>query len=157
MYGEGTSGCSHFSPDFDPCVESESLSILGRLYNWHAVDDERGLCPVGWHVPGNEEWNNLAELFGGASMAGIQLKSVTGWDADGHGDNSSGFDGLPGGGRHYSSPDFAGAGVNGTWWSTSEANGSITWYRLFSDSDSFSAGTYDYGHGTGFSIRCIKD
>ena len=50
VYGEGESDCLSFSPDGDACDEAWSLNEYGRLYNWYAVDDARGLCPSGWHV-----------------------------------------------------------------------------------------------------------
>ena len=44
----------------------------GQLYNWYAVDDERGLCPSGWHVPSDEDWQDL-EVFLGMSRADVSL------------------------------------------------------------------------------------
>jgi len=65
----------------------------GRLYNWHAVNDSRGLAPIGWHIPSEEEWIKLRDYYG--SDAGIYLKHVE----FGGGTNESGFSALPGGAR----------------------------------------------------------
>ena len=83
-------------------VYNEDASLLefyGRLYNWYAVDDARGLCPSGWHVPTDGEWTVLTDHLGGESVAGGQMKTTYGWVA-GNGTNSSGFSGLPGGYRN---------------------------------------------------------
>ena len=63
VYGEDA-GCSDSSPDGDACDEEWSLSEYGRLYNWYAVDDARGLCPSGWHVPTDGEWMTMEMAAG---------------------------------------------------------------------------------------------
>lgn len=68
---------------------------LGKLYNWHAVNDPRGLAPNGWHVPTKEEWDKLTGYYG--SDAALYLKSMD----FGHGNNESGFNALAGGQREY--------------------------------------------------------
>lgn len=57
-------GCFNYSPDGDACDPDWSLNEYGRLYNWYAVDDERGLCPSGWHVPTDGEWMTLEMELG---------------------------------------------------------------------------------------------
>jgi uncharacterized protein (TIGR02145 family) len=80
----------------------------GRLYNWYAVSDPRGLCPEGWHVPSLEEWSQLTEFLGGVEKAGAKLKSKSGRyaitlddDKESNGTNSSGFNALSGGARTF--------------------------------------------------------
>ena len=79
--------------------ECANLIDYGRLYNWHAVEDSRGLCPNAWHVPIAEEFEICANNTGGLNTAGMAMKSsvdnVPPWD----GSNSSGFSSLPGGYR----------------------------------------------------------
>jgi len=90
----------------------------GKLYNWYAVNDSRGLAPEGWHVPSDAEWTILTDYLG--SDAGTKMKSKTGWNENGNGTNSSGFSGLPGGGRNDGGA-VNGIGHVGYWWSSSEA------------------------------------
>ena len=71
----------------------------GKLYNWYAVHDPRGLAPAGWHVPSDTEWTQLTDYLGGEATAGTKMKSVSLWENNGNGDNSSRIAGLPGGGR----------------------------------------------------------
>ena len=154
VYGEGNGECDTFSPGGDSCDESWALGEYGRLYNWHSVADERGLCPGGWSVPANESWTMLVEGLGGESQAGHHMKSQTGWFENGHGTNSSGFDGLPGGDRSAQG-EFEHAGQNGAWWSAS-SNGPNAWL-FFLGFDTESIESDDGSPKNGFSVRCIKD
>ena len=52
----------------------------GKLYNWYAVNDYRGLAPKGYHIPSDEEWSVLTRFLGGVYIAGDKMKSTTGWD-----------------------------------------------------------------------------
>ena len=154
VYGEGA-GCNNsFSPDIDACDPAQSLSEYGRLYNWYAVDDARGLCPSGWHVPTDGEWTVMTDFLGGESVAGGQIKTDYGWYSGGNGTNSSGFSGLPGGYR-YLNGDFNLAGAYGLWWSSSP-NGSYAWDRyLLNYSESVARD--DFNLRGGFSVRCVQD
>ncbi len=68
----------------------------GKLYNWYAVNDSRGLAPVGYHIPSDAEWTQLTDYLGGRDVAGGKMKSTTGWKAPNKdASNSSGFSGLP--------------------------------------------------------------
>ena len=69
---------------------------LGLLYTWEAA---KKACPKGWHLATDSEWSMLVSQFGGADKAGEALKSKKGWNEDGNGTNSSGFNALPGGQR----------------------------------------------------------
>ena len=85
--------------------EQSNLEIYGNLYNWYAIDDERGVCPDGWHVPSDEEWTILMDYLGGALIAGLKMKDVLNWD----GTNESGFTALPSGMIHpnnYGSSEY---------------------------------------------------
>ncbi len=132
--------------------------LLGKSYNWYAVNDVRGLCPTGWHVPSKEEWENLVSHLGGDLVAGGKLKSVTGWDLPNEGaTNESGFTALPDGGRN-----LIGQMSNSTssvyWWSSSL--GSRTnkpWFLSLSSYNGFVYTNYAFGKGDGFSVRCLRD
>jgi uncharacterized protein (TIGR02145 family) len=128
----------------------------GKLYNWYAVNDARGLAPKGYHVPYNHEWKILVDFLGGVYNAGKKMKSIDGWKNGGNGDNSSGFNGLPGGLCYNYDGNFEFIGGVGYWWSSSEANPGLAWRRSLDYIDS-SVGSYDEDQGIGFSVRCLKN
>ena len=126
-------------------------SIHGKLYNWYAVNDPRGLAPNGYYIPSDAEWKILTDYLGGESAAGSKMKGNIGWN----GNNSSGFAGLPGGFRKFDGP-FNSIGANGYWWSSSEFDANLAWYRgLSSNNDNVS--NYNDYKLYGFSVRCLKD
>jgi uncharacterized protein (TIGR02145 family) len=134
-------------------------ATYGKLYNWYAVNDPRGLAPDGWHIPSEFEWMELFNYLGGESIAGGKMKS-TGtqyWlSPNTNGTNQSGFSGLPGGYRtNYAS--FENLGNLGYWWSSTEYQPDS--YSLASTLTFDIGGTYLYFHqkSFGFSVRCIKD
>jgi uncharacterized protein (TIGR02145 family) len=126
----------------------------GKLYNWFAVNDSRGLAPEGWHIPNNKEWTRLMNRFGGESDAGIKLKSTYGWIGNGNGDNESGFTGLPAGYRLDGT--LHDVGYIGTWWSSSENDSTSAGARLLTCHNGF-ATTYHCDKEDGNSVRCLKD
>ncbi len=139
-------------------MDSAALQPLyGLLYNWHAVNDARQICPLGWHVPTDAEWMALMDGLGGIGIAGGQLKAVSGeWDAPNTGaTNSSGWTGLPGGFKLDNA--FEGnLGSTGDWWTSSEFSSVNGWsYRLFAAFAAGQRGTN--GKNTGFSVRCMQD
>ena len=149
-----TSTCNTYTPDGDACDETWSLNEYGRLYNWYAVDDARGLCPSGWHVPTDGEWTVMTDELGGQSIAGGQMKTTYGWYEGGNGTNSSGFSGLPGGYRY--SGGFYYNGLYGDWWSASES-GSYSWNReLYYNYVDVYRSNYHFRY-FGFSARCVRD
>ena len=165
VFGEGNSSCEAYSPDGAPCDESWSLNEYGRLYNWYAVDDTRGLCPSGWHVPTDGEWMTMEMALGMSESEandtgwrgtdqGTQMKTDYGWSGGGNGTNSSGFSGLPGGYRSYGG-SFSYAGGRGYWWSSSPV-GANAWdrylYLYYED-----VGRNFVSLQIGFSVRCIRD
>jgi uncharacterized protein (TIGR02145 family) len=164
VYGEDT-GCGDWSPDGDACDPAWSLNEYGRLYNWYAVGDERGLCPTGWHVPTDGEWMTLEMELGMSESdansdgwrgtdQGTQMKTTYGWYGGGNGTNSSGFSGLPGGYRG-SNGYFYMAGSYGYWWSSSTSGSAAPCRGLVYDHPDVSRGNYNLRGG--FSVRCLKD
>jgi uncharacterized protein (TIGR02145 family) len=146
--------------------DSANGAVYGRLYNWYAVNDPRGLAPSGWHVPSDDEWNNLiicldpnADLScincTQSEIAGGKMKDTgtTLWLSNVGATNSSGFNGKPGGYRYWlDNCVFGSIGGYGGWWCTND-------YTI-------SRGLYGYNgrisreyqsKAGGFSIRCIKD
>ncbi len=129
----------------------------GKLYNWYAVNDARGLAPNGFHIPTDAEWTILTNYLGGELQAGSKMKSTTGWNNNGNGTNTSGFAGLPGGFRNDGG-EFLNIGVNGCWWSSSEnlTSSSWCWYRvLFYYNGNINR--YSNLKPYGLSVRCLKD
>jgi uncharacterized protein (TIGR02145 family) len=158
VYGEGSSGCQNYSPDIDACDEAQSLAAYGRLYNWYAVDDARGLCPAGWHVPTDGEWTELEDYItseGFAGTEGTALKSTTGWSSNGNGTDNFGFSALPGGLRFSLNGYFDNAGYDGDWWSSSPFGGNA-WLRNLNYFDP-DINRYYYEPRYGFSVRCLRD
>ena len=132
----------------------DSAAIYGRLYNWHAVDSAAGLCPSGWHVPTNEEWQTL-DVTLGASDSGAQMKASASDSSAWNGTNSSGWSGLPGGFRAYYGA-FMKGGTDGTWW-TSNPTGDLTaTARELLDNSSLLT-SLDTDRRLGSSVRCLRD
>jgi uncharacterized protein (TIGR02145 family) len=135
--------------DNDP----ENGKIYGKLYNWFAVNDPRGLAPEGWHVPSYQEWSLLRLLLFNENV-GAKMKSTIGWYEDGNGNNQSRFTGLPGGYCDLNG-SFVGKGYNGHWWSSSEDNSERAWgLELDYKSDGLSCSLPNNCYG--FSVRCVK-
>lgn len=130
----------------------------GALYNYYAVADPRKISPVGWHIPSDSEWAILESLLGGAHKGGNRLKVLFSDFRNGPETgkaNATRVSGILGGGR--AQPGWFGdVGNHGTWWSSTEVDGSYAWHRgLSSESASISR---NEGHkASGFSVRCIKD
>ena len=132
----------------------------GKLYNWRAVNDVRNICPAGWHVPGDVEWKALEDSLGGSQIAGQKLKSevLRYWQCpNSFSDNSSGFSGLPGGGRIIFGGYYQ-AGFKGWWWTSTQLDGNLAYYR---ELDYNQTSVFRNNDGTdkqhGLSVRCIKD
>jgi|GEM_PF-1343835 len=145
--------------------------LYGKLYNYYAVTDSRGLCPTGWHVPTDAEWTTLENQLGGSSAAGGALKSTAikptpgGWKSPNTGaTNSSGFTALPGGLRFDAMPgglrliygNFVFMSSDGYWWSSTVRSGSFAWLRTLKHDGS--AIDHDFSDPPfGLSVRCCRD
>jgi uncharacterized protein (TIGR02145 family) len=135
----------------------------GALYNWHAVSNPAGLCPEGWSVPTNDDWQLLFDFLGGDDVAGGKLKT-TGTIEDGTGlwespnagaTNESGFSVVPAGIR-LPAGWFDYLGGSTCLWSSSEINTLNAWGPALYTGN---AGVFRGGGGKqlGFSVRCLKD
>lgn len=125
----------------------------GKLYNWYAVNDPRGLAPAGWHVPSDAEWTSMTDNLG--VDAGTQMKSTSGWSLNGNGTNKSGFTAFPSGYR-YSFGTYIKVGSSGFWWSSTEHLATSAFFRSMNNNNSIVIKS-SYNKGDGFSVRCLQD
>lgn len=138
--------------------DSKNGEKYGKLYNWYAVSDSRGLAPEGWHIPSDAEWLETINHLGGENEAGIKMKNTSDWFENGNGTNESGFKGLPSGVRGDDGV-FTSFGKNGFWWSSSETekqNKHVAW--IFFLDYSFKWAIKEVGlKESGLAVRCIKN
>ena len=135
--------------NYDPVMGEK----YGKLYNWHAVNDPRGLAPVGFHVPSNQDWQELVEFLGGSDKVGKKIKATHDWKPKEIGTDEVGFTGLPGGYANHVG-GFALQGIRAMWWSSDENGTDNAWGR-------YAEGKIwvysEYRKGQGLSVRCIQD
>ena len=136
--------------------DTSNGTTYGKLYNWYAVNDPRGLAPAGFHIPSDAEWTVLTDYLGGAAAAGTKMKSSAGWVSNGNGTNSSGFAGFPGGYRRYDGT-FVVIGRHGYWWSAAEYGSINACFRLLDYSSGNVYKTGDFNLQDAFSVRCLGD
>jgi uncharacterized protein (TIGR02145 family) len=155
---------------------SDSLGqIYGKLYNWYAVNDKRGLAPAGWHIPTDDEWKEL-EMFLGMSKSdadgidargtdeGGKLKSIgtieggdgLWFDPNRGATNALGFLALPGGWLDRLNREFSYIGYGCVWWSSSVSTTLTVWTRsLFLSMEKIMR--KDFYKASVFSVRCVRD
>jgi uncharacterized protein (TIGR02145 family) len=139
--------------------DSTQGSKYGKLYNWYAVNDLRGLAPQGWHIPNDAEWFTLSSTLGGNTIAGGQIKEAgtLNWPSPNYaGNNNSGFTGLPGGGRNFSGTFFAFGGNGGYWWCSTEFGSTLAWNRNVGYNSGFFFRN-NTSKQNGLSVRCLRD
>jgi len=138
-------------------------AIYGKLYNWYAVNDPRGLAPEGWHIASNSEWTAMEDFLGGYLNAGGKLKTAgtveagTGlWRNHNAGaTNESGFSALPGGYRtDYA--NFAYLEGNAYFWTSTANDGDKAWFRSLSYYTIIIIDYYKF-KTMGMSVRCVRD
>ena len=147
-----------------------TIDEFGLIYNWYAINDNRKIAPIGWHVPTDAEWRTLIEFLGGTSVAGGKLKETgfkhwsppfVRWDGNvPPATNDWGFSALGGGAlaqwgnsNEYS---IGYGGIYGYWWAANEYNSVDAWYTGMRY-NSITAGTSNAEKWEGLSVRCLKD
>jgi len=160
--------------------DAANCDKYGRLYNWvtamalpancnsTSCSDQikpkhQGICPSGWHIPSNEDWNTLMSAVGGSSTAGRKLKATSGWSNCGPSGSGSkyvcedayGFAALPGGNR-FSGESFHNVGYVGLWWSATESSVGYAYGKVMYHFDEDVGGDPD-NKGSLSSVRCIQD
>jgi uncharacterized protein (TIGR02145 family) len=157
----------------DTLNPSNPSTSYGRLYDWVTImngaassngnpSGVQGICPNGWHLPSDDEWNELELELGMAATDtaivglrgthGGEMKSTKGWSGGGNGSSTLGFNAFPAG---RSSPTFQSHGVSASFW-TSRARSSTAWSRILTSNGNEVLRSYD-DITDGFSCRCIKD
>jgi uncharacterized protein (TIGR02145 family) len=138
--------------------DSANGTKYGKLYNWYAVNDKRGLAPAGWHIATDDEWQLLIDALGGDEAAGIKMKNTTGWKNNGNGNNSAGFNGLAAGARNYDG-SFAEIGNAAFWWTfwVTKARMPFSPTFRFLTYDDNTVGRDNSNQGNGYTVRCIKE
>ncbi len=154
--------------------DDEMVAAYGKLYNWYAVDDSRGLCPEGWSVPSDDEWKQMENYVRGFSNeAGNALKSCRqvdspiGGDCDTsdhprwdlhnthYGFDKFGFSALPSGFRSTSG-SFSFVGNYGSWWSSTEVSSSLAWRRWLTRNTGDVHRYHKLNKTSGYSLRCVR-
>jgi len=137
----------------------DNCKKYGKLYNWERAKEA---CPSGWHLPSDEEWDILLHYADGTSgtksyskTAGKFLKSKSGWNNNGNGEDKFGFSALPSG-NYHKDRGFNDVGIISYWWSSSNNKYNAYFYRMNSNNDGFSSDSNDKSYNL-FSVRCIMD
>lgn len=153
--------------------DSATYSKYGRLYNWYAVSDKRGLSPQGWHIPTNKEWDSMTKEVDSSvdtttlndwsgNLIGIFIKSEKDWSTKTEVDNlddtddvsTNGFNAKPGGERSYEG-EFKGIGEREKWWTSSSYNSKFAWFRSISSRNKILRSSFNKSHG--FHVRIVRD
>jgi len=135
---------------------TENCKQYGRLYDWCTA---MAVCQNGWHLPSDEEWQELVDFAGGNYVAGLYLKAKDGWEDytergvtySGNGEDTFGFSALPGG--LGDAGNYSGVGFSGIWWSSSEFD---DYWRIDHNNEAFLS--YDVERERMLlSVRCLKN
>jgi uncharacterized protein (TIGR02145 family) len=136
---------------------SANGTVYGKLYNWYAVNDPRGLAPAGWHVATDAEWTAMTTCLGGETVAGGALKEAgdTHWWNNTDATNSSGFTALPAG---YRADLFYNITYETYFWTSTEVDGStaLARYLQFTNGGIHTDLPGD-GKYAGVSVRCTRN
>ena len=129
--------------------------LYGKLYNWYAVNDKRGLAPTGTSIPTDAEWTTLTNFIGSEAGGKMKESDTSNWTSpNSEATNSTGFTGLPGG-ICISNGDFHFIGDYGYWWSATSVDAATAWNRSLGYNSSIACRSYD-DKNYGFAVRCIK-
>lgn len=135
-------------------LENDSVNIIkyGKLYNWYAVNDPRGLSPKDWHIASDDDWTCLINYLGGGGSAAFRMR-VTGMEPEN--DKGKQFSGLPAGARALNGT-FYGIASHGFWWTSTEDSETSAWIRML-NYEVCDVNFLIYNKGIGLSVRCVRD
>jgi len=135
------------------------ISTYGKLYTWYVITDSRKVCPIGWHIPSDNEWSTLETTLGGNQIAANKLKEEgnTHWESPYNQDatDESCFSGLPAGYRDWNGTFFQ-IKSDGYWWSSTESE-TVRSYARTVNAGSPVIGRFGAIKSWGISVRCVKD
>jgi uncharacterized protein (TIGR02145 family) len=136
--------------------DSLNCAKYGKLYNWYAVNDSRGIAPKGFHIPDEKEWETLSKFYNHHEKPSPseKLNYWDHWDENQNGTNESGFSGLPGGQRDRNGV-FRGVGDWSNYWTARNYNGQSG--SVFGIGGSQWPNEAIFSKSQGASIRCIKN
>ena len=175
-YKDNTSDSTSWCYDNDPT----NCTKYGRLYTWSAAMDSvgtwsangkgcgygvqctptypvRGICPEGWHLPNDTEWDTLFVAVGGSEVAGNVLRSQTGWDNNGNGTDAFGFSALPAGYRYNYEGQFLYAGSEVHFWTSLDRHNEFVREMKLDVKKCVNWCQDDEDKSTAISVRCLKD
>ena len=135
-------------------LENDSTNVVkyGRLYNWYAVNDPRGLAPKGWHIASDDDWTYLINNLGGGVIAASRMR-VTTMESENNRDIQ--FAGLAAGARALDGT-FYGIASHGYWWTSTAQSETSAWIRML-NYEKCDILFLIYNKGIGLSVRCVKD
>lgn len=142
---------------------TENGTTYGKLYNWYAINDPRGLAPTGWHIPSDTEWTSLTTFLGGTSNAGIKMRDLGDtWSTSAVlATNQAGFSALPAGYGYltysYDPVDepFNSLGDVAFWWSATASNPTTAYSLNVNLNNSVTRGSIL--KKTALSVRCVRN
>lgn len=134
--------------------DSAQNEILGKFYNYYAVVSGK-LCPAGWHIPTEAEFNELVATVGGVNN-GAAIKAVGQWPAGQGATNTSGFSAIPAGFRVLDGT-YLGRGEDAHFWSSTIGSDAQPAHLFLSDASGNAINIEGYPKNNGFSCRCVKD
>ncbi|MDR1812657.1 MAG: fibrobacter succinogenes major paralogous domain-containing protein [Candidatus Fibromonas sp.] len=153
-YNDLESNCDEYGRLYD-WATAMAIPDLFNMNIYNAYPVHQGICPDGWHIPSNDDWDTLMDYAGGSSTASRYLKATSGWYYDGNGTDNFYFSAFPGG-YGYSNGNFFNAGSGSYWWSSSEYNGEDAYnrdlYYIYEDVYMDNASKSYL-----FSVRCLQD
>ena len=159
--------------------DSVNCSKYGRLYLWSTAMDSagiwttngkgcgygmtctptypvRGVCPEGWHLPTQTEWNTLFIKVGGSSTAGKMLKSTNGWYSSGNGIDAYAFSALPSCYRSNHGAYYY-EGYYAFFWSSTEIDDNHAYYMYLYHGNVNAILNHYNDKNYAFSVRCLKN
>jgi uncharacterized protein (TIGR02145 family) len=137
--------------------DSDKDSLFGKLYNWYAVNDPRGLAPAGWHIPSDVEWSEIETSLGGSDVAGGKLKNYYYWyDPNTGATNERGFNANPGGSRSSKGDFNSNFGNTCLFWTSADDATDYAWSRSLYYLSSV-LGRNRNLKKEGFSVRCVRN